>query len=416
MSKNEWGLRQTAATLFALVLSLIALDALQELVPVLRHEAELSQCRQVSRGDREVECIFKAVEEELRFHSVSSAMGLFSRAYQRSSSFLAVGCHRQAHRVGDLTYYEKYLAGAADLDAIDLPQSTTACGYGFYHGFIEHFIQDNPDPRFVTKTCEYLQERLGGVMADIRLTCYHGSGHGFMLAQSERVPKGLWGSVKAFTAYPVEQCEKLEKAKPDEIEQCREGIFNVLVDWMELGENGFSMDDRDVFRVCNSVPSMSHKACYYEMAQKLDGLAKHDPRQIYALVARIPSEEMRELSFQVGVAGVIQNVIGESDGYTKALEQCAGLPAQDYYKKCLLSIVHGLFEHGEPQREYVKALDVCILPSVKEKGLEEFCYQAIAVRLPRFYTDDYIHFICTEFPESYRHFCIERIGTHEVNR
>lgn len=413
MSMSSFGhTRSFLAVLLVCCTALAFLWALQTFVPSFRQAAELAPCRHIEDENTQVECIFRAIEKELGEHSVDSAMQIFATAYDEFPAFLQVGCHRQAHRVGDLMYFKRYLVNP-DLDAIDMPQSTTACGYGLYHGFMEHLIQDHPDANFVTETCEYLQDRLGGKMRDIRTICYHGSGHGFELAESERVPRRLRGNVEAFTTRPLAECERLPKATIAEKEQCKEGIFNVLVDWMELGDHGFTLDKTNLFGVCDGVPTASQMACYYEMAQKLDGAGERDPQKIVGIVSRIKNEEFRYMSFRVGIAGIIQNVIGQPEGYQKTLEQCIELP-EEYYRRCLESIVHGLFEHGEPQREYVKALDVCRSQSLREKGSEEFCYTKVAGRLPRFYTDTQIGKICTEFPEPYRQLCIAQIGKHEV--
>jgi hypothetical protein len=359
---------------------------------------ELMPCDTQS-GDQQIECVFGVIEKNLLERGVAGGFEIFSQAYERYPAFVATGCHRHAHRVGDLVYYRLYV-GAEDFDSIDFPQSTTACGYGMYHGLLEHLIQDHPLPSFVTETCHYLTKRLETTMNDIQLTCYHGAGHGFTLAEAERTPKSDWGSISAFTKYPLEQCDALTEATATDIEQCKEGVFNVVVDWMDLKQYGFAYNDEAPFAACSVAPASSTEACYYEMAQKLDRLAAHDPVRLADIVAGISDTHLRELSFSVGIAGVVQNVILQG-GQRQAIERCRTL-SDAYYLACMQSIVHGMFEHGSPQREYVEALNLCAeVPSDTAE-----CYRAVAGWLPRFYTPDERLAVCAQFPAEYKDACI----------
>ncbi len=375
----------------------------QTYIPQARVSASLEGCRKEVEGSLQIECIFRVIERELFSRGLPGAMNVFAKAYAKFPAFVSSGCHRQAHRVGDLAYYRLFF-GSEDLERIDFTQDTTACGYGFYHGFLEHFTQDYPNVQAVTDTCTYLEERLGKTMGDIRSICYHGSGHGFTLAQSERVSRKDWGNVALFTAPPNELCDRLPLGNKDDIEQCKEGVFNVLVDWMVRNEYGFAYNAARPFAVCDRVPLGSRKACIYEMAQKVDGLSNKDPRKVAEITGQIPEEDLQTMAFGVAIAGFIQNSIAEEGGYQRVIDSCATLSAE-LYKKCMESVVHGLFEHGEPQKEYQEALKACAEPSVAEHTYTSDCYKSVAHRLPRFYSDQQILHICGEFPAGSRNVC-----------
>ena len=369
----------------------------------------LGDCESVLEEIEQIDCIQEKIEEEMQRNGVGAAMNLFTHAYNTFPSFVAIGCHTQAHRVGDYLYYS-YFRGNKDIDDLDFPQSTTACGYGMFHGFLEHLIQDNPDPQFVTNVCTNLVDRLGHRMNDIQVICYHGSGHGFTLAHAEKMPKSEWGNAEAFTLEPSSKCDELSKARPSDIEECKEGVYNVLVNWMKLQEYGFTYNKEDPFAICNrpAIAATAKEACYYEMAQKLDGLTDRDARKLADIVNRIDDRYLRLLSFRVGIAGIIQNVILDENGYQDVLSSCMELSI-DFHEPCVRSVVNGLYEHGSPGKEYEKALLACEEEPVIENNLRSQCYKAVSDRLPRFYAKNKISSICTEFPKEFRENCIQHV-------
>ncbi|MHB1086721.1 MAG: hypothetical protein ACYCZ0_03165, partial [Minisyncoccota bacterium] len=366
-------------------------------------KSKLALCHKVTSDTQQIECIFRAIEREILDDGMSAGMVLFSRAYADFPSFVAKGCHKQAHRVGDIVYARLYTP-VEGIDALDFPQETTSCGYGFFHGFLEHLIQDRPDPAFVDSTCVNLDKRLGGIMGDIKSTCFHGSGHGFALAHAETLPRSAWGDVREFTVEAAAKCDLLAQADKRSIEECKEGVYNVLVEWMSLDQYGFTLNREHPFSVCDAGPKDLQSACYYEVAQKLDGFADRDPIKLARIVADIPSERLRNMSFQVGIAGIVQNTIQDPGALDKTLSSCGTLDRK-LFGLCMTNVIHGLFEHGVPQKEYIRALDVCKLDTIVDGGLTSECYHAVMERLPRFYSQDQQKKICALFPSELREDC-----------
>lgn len=371
-----------------------------------RADRRLDVCERVS-SELQVECVFGVIEQEMKRGNIEAAMRVFSVAYERFVTFVQPGCHTQAHRVGDLAYYRIYRVHG-DISRMEFPQSTTACGYGFFHGFLEHITQQTPTAAAVDEVCTHLSEQLSAHMRDIRPICYHGSGHGFMLAVAETISEKYYGNAWRFAKKPLEICDSLSRADAADKEQCKEGVFNVLVTWMELGQYGFSYDRKQPFRTCDELPPDVQGACYYEVAQKLDGLADLDPVKVADIASHAKNIEQRLRSFQVGIAGIVQNVIWKEDGTERVLERCSELSGE-YYRACLLSVVNGLFEHGSPQEEYAKALDACESPSVVRMSAEALCYSTVANRLSRFYEPERSLDICGSFPAPHDAACKEEV-------
>lgn len=370
-----------------------------------RARRDIEKCKSIKSETEQVECAFSVLTPMLDSYGIESAMRVFKSAYETLPAFVDTGCHKHAHRMGDLTYYRLY-PRVGDIEALHFPQETTACGYGFFHGLLEHLLQDNPTPEFATHVCEYLSDTYKQDMGDIRITCYHGVGHGFMLGHSELVPKAQWGTIRAFVDVPFAQCEALPKADTAEQEQCMEGIFNLVADWRDFNQFGFvrPQDGTKLFSVCDELPKRMHNACYFEMAQKLDRFGRNDPAAIAEIVSFGRDAEFRSLAFSVGVGGVMQQVIGKGREYESILADCTELE-DPFAALCTKSVINGLFEHGEPQEEYKKPLEACAQDSVHSASLEGVCYRALSERLRRFYTQEKAENICSEFPRAYRDEC-----------
>ncbi len=383
----------------------LAAPALYLYAPVVSANVKLHACADLREDGEQIECIFRVIESEMERGGVDPAMRVFSKAYDDFHSFASTGCHRYAHRVGDLVYYHQYL-GSDGIESIEFPQSTTACGYGFYHGFLEHLIQDNPYPDFVTKTCVYLTGRLQSDMSDIAIICYHGSGHGFELAESERVPRSRWGNLHAFVDGPLARCGEMSEATAREIEECRQGVFNVIVDWMAEKQYGFTYNAARPFAPCDALPTAYVYACYYEMAQKLDSVSGLDPVVIARIAESAPTTALADVAFRVGVAGIIQQTIADGKGYEASLARCATLQRL-FFEGCIASMISGLFEHGPPQREYEKPFELCAESVVADAGMSKECYTAIAFRLKRFYEPARVNDLCKKIPEDFRGPCEE---------
>jgi hypothetical protein len=374
------------------------------LVPVHADEQAIDTCVVEHDTDKtEIDCLYGLIEERMRESGISAAMELFQKAYARSEDFSTTGCHRHAHKVGDMAYYQFYVP-TRDLSSLELGGETGACGYGFFHGLMEHLIQEHPDPAFVTEVCDYLNAILRDVLGDIRPICYHGSGHGFMLRHVEDLPVEVWGDVARFVDAPLMQCASLTDATKREREECEEGVYNVIVDWMETEQFGFVYDHDQPFRVCDMTPNRDHRrACYYEMAMKLDARSQNSPLRLVDMVSPVVDDELRHMVFRVGIAGMVQPV-ASTERYWLLVSECAAVPGE-YSSDCFENVIHGLFEHGAPAQEYKKPLLVCASEEAKRAGITERCYRATSYRLSRFYDVETRRGICDEYPADRQELC-----------
>lgn len=370
--------------------------------------ALLEPCRSLQEKSEALavnECILDVVKKALIKEDLSSAYGVFEVAYRTFPEFSEGSCHNQAHRVGDMFYYNYFLAQGKDLSRFEYPQVTTACGYGFFHGLFEHLAQDHPDPAYITNACEYLRERLSKDMSDIGTICYHGSGHGFVLANADKIPRDKWGDIQSFVGEPVRLCDALPKASIPEREDCKAGIFNVILIYMEDKNYGFVYPEKDPLGYCDPLPLGQRRACLFEMAQKLDRVSGYDPVKLYQIAARAGDDEEAQTSFSVGIAGIVQHYVNDGNGYESTLTACLKLNDQ-YLDVCVRSIIHGLFEHGDPLLQYKKPLHMCSDVRIGNRRMTKSCYENVMVGIRRYFGEEKRKLICDEFPENARQYCV----------
>lgn len=363
----------------------------------------LSLCTN-SNMDEEIECIFAVIEERIDEEGLAEGYEVFTEAYKSLDSFIATGCHIHAHRMGDIAYY-RLLRGDPQLESIEFPQETTACGYGFYHGLMEHLIQDNSDPGFVTQTCEYLKDTYRARMKDIGIICYHGSGHGLMLAHAENISPEAYGNIRAFSDVPLAQCEVLEVANTAEIQQCFEGIFNVVVNWMVINQYGFTYNTSRPFSICDAIEKRYQAACILEMAQKLDMLSEKDPKKLERIVSNIQDSQLALRAFKIGISGIVQQDL-RTNSYHETLSACEKL-TEEFERGCITSIVAGLFAHGLPQEEYIKPLEICSRVFREDNQNGRYCFDEVARKSSTLYAVEKRLDICRTFPDELRDVCAQ---------
>lgn len=391
-----------ASTLFAVIMAVAVLWATSP-----EAYAEESAACDASTGNNaeKVDCWIQIVLSELREGGIHEAYEAFSHIYDTYPVFGASGCHQHAHKIGDTAYYELFVKNGLSLQDMEFPQETTSCGYGFYHGFIEHLIQDRPDPGFVVETCEYLRGRLSGSMRDVGTVCYHASGHGFTVAKADVLKEEEWGKLSAIIEEPLRQCESLPTTDP-EIEDCRQGVFNVITDWMTMNNLGLTYDYAKPFTPCNNVPTKWQHACYYETGMKLEPVIGDSPLKAAEYVGSIASTTLRHVTFGVMVAGMMQRQ-APLNGYETIIIECENIIDYELFHLCVRSAVNGMMEHGSPGKEYEKILPLCTREVLRERLASEYCFEVLANRLSRFYSSEKKQEICSLFPDEYRGKCAE---------
>jgi hypothetical protein len=386
-----------------LILGFMFVFVVSQVVYSFSPESKISHCDGMENWDLQIDCVYESMRNEINNRGLEPALRILDTAHKINlPPFVRAECHRHAHNLGDMLYYEIYVKKGG-FGAIKFPEGSTICSYGVFHGFLEHLIQDNPYPEFVVEICEYLDNELGDTMGAIRGTCYHGSGHGFMLRQAEILHKNDWGNLTNIIEAPIRDCEKLVSATSSEIEKCREGVFNVVVNWMTDEQYGLKFDFEDSFAVCDNLETIFHKLCYKEIMRKIGVAYEYNPVNLLSILEKPKHPNLSYLYINKGLIDIERKI-----GYKRMLMICNELN-DEFFEDCVLASAESLYESGYMQEEYKGVMLVCEEGLVIQRGMKRPCYEQLSSRLNRYYSNDRIRSICKEFPTDMRHYCEEQL-------
>ncbi|XKT74459.1 MAG: hypothetical protein ACJKTH_03830 [Patescibacteria group bacterium UBA2163] len=360
-----------------------------EVVSCIERSDELSASEKQACWEREL-------ANTLETEGVKESFALFEELYENEPEFSSIGCHWMAHKLGEVEY-GLYL-GHKDMSKLEFPPETSYCGYGYYHGFLEHFLRDEPDYDLALEICENLTGR-EDELPWIQLNCYHAIGHGF-------VPEPLniedWGNTEKLVAPALTACDRLKETPLRE--QCLQGAFNVIADWMWNNQFGLHYSDDKPFILCASFESDEiARACYYEVAMKLNTEVNIDMGMIYEKhISTIPDDLIAGTIINSFAAGALGARILEDD-FSDLVYDCRRLP-QFLQTDCMKGLTGAFAAFGEPNREYEKALDFC-RTDILTAHERDVCYWNITRTFKGIYTKEKVADICNTIEEPYQKYC-----------
>lgn len=335
---------------------------------------------------------------ELQEHGAKAAFTLFSAFYRSDEDFTRIGCHVIAHQLGDAAYGE-YVRYGNDLSKLEFPPESVYCGYGYYHGILEHLIRDNPAFEEADAFCKMLIREHEDEVPRIRLNCYHAIGHGFI---PEPTNLELWGKPHELPKPAIAACSRLTEL--DARTECYQGAFNVIGDWMWTNQFGLKFPKVDSLLLCRSFdnPEVAN-ACYYELSMRILPYADDSLRNAYNLyVAQITDDTVAGMVINSAAASVVGAHIAE-DNFIPFLKECRSLPSR-VHEDCLKGLTGGFVAHGEPGNEYIKAVAFCA-DSILTVGEKEICYENIVRTFKTAYSNEKIADICQDIEVPYQKYC-----------
>ncbi len=349
--------KKVLISLFALVVLCVALLR----VPSIHRSAELFSCRYLSAESARTECVFAVIEHELKETTTGDAMKVLTRALP-ILPHSDTSCHIYSHRVGDIAYYQLYVFNPNSV-TFTYPVESIACDYGFYHGFYEHYFQEHPGLSSIIETCSALPNGPEPYRRVIRQTCFHGAGHGLVLAQIDTLTSRDWGNIHAFTDAPLAACSHLKSLKPDEFARCPLGVFAVIAQSRLLKDYGFSFAGpaSERFKDCLTFAPAYRNACIFTNS----------------IVA--------ELSF--GVDGTFAS--------------CEVLESKDAAVSCVQGIILGLFVHGADEKRVKSGLSFCASAGVAARDATHDCYLMLEWSLYAYFPEEQHQQLCALFPSHY---------------
>ena len=343
-------------------------------------------------------CFDELIRDTVETEGIDAAYKLFEETYAKGQ--LPRGCHWTAHRIGEAGY-DLYRAGKD----FSISIATTYCGYGFYHGFMERLLRENPDPTYALRFCDTVKAQLG----DMGLwNCYHGIGHGY----TEDPPDPLnIGNFQKMITPGIKMCTFLFGKDFRNLNLCLTGVFTVPVNFAADEKYGLSMDPKDPFAVCRTQPYVYWKACYGEFAAKLDTVLDWDIRLLPAYVNKLPDEKLKRLVVWVVPSVMMAKNILDDD-HSQYIKECRESFTGLLRRICWGGSILGFFQHGEPEKQYEKILNFCNSSAWKTEDERVFCWGEGLRQMRQNYALDKVKSICLSVPEKYRSLCLDEDNTH----
>lgn len=332
-------------------------------------EVGFTTCLETPEISEKITCWEAFIGDIVQSQGITAAFKMFTEVYKADPEFVSYGCHGVAHVIGENAYslYQK------DSD-IKLTEDTAVCGYGFYHGFIEKLLHDNPDLDNVKEFCNELTLLLGDADAGIRTNCFHGIGHG--LVEEDPLPEYYWGDFDRLLGPAHKLCHSVTDV-PAEVRECVDGTFNGLMRFMVYDRYGFEYNREDPLGWCRRFEDqpIEFESCVFESAQHFAMLVvDYDVSKIPQFMEGF-SEEFQKMVVSTAVAGMMQRDIIRADN-SDYFQKCASLNSDVLEKSCIDGVLNGFSAHGEPGNERQKAVEFCDAP-VATSEQAQYCKQVL---------------------------------------
>ena len=336
-------------------------------------------------------CFDEEVRRIVREEGIDSAYTFFQDAFE--SGNLPRSCHWTAHQIGEEAY-ELFKHGKS----VPITYATSYCGYGFFHGFLETLLREDPDTERVLDFCNEVEQQLGEMGLQ---NCYHGIGHGF--TEDPPDPR-VEGDFEAMVKPGIEMCEFLFGNSLRDLSLCLSGVFTVPAGFAAENKHGLSLDKNNHFSFCQTQPYQYHKACYGEFAPKLDVITNWNIKVLPKYLERITDQHTKNLVVWVVPSVMMSRDILNND-HSEYIYGCRESFEGELRDICFGGTILGFFIHGKPEEQYKGALDFCKSPEFTEdeRGL---CYKEVFVQTYQRHEDDEYRTICNSVDSEYRHICI----------
>ena len=332
-------------------------------------------------------CFDTLLREVTKAHGPNAAIELFALWQDTGVVSPAVDDHQLSHRIGRQTASSYGVNSEAFLLC---PMS--AVNGGCQHGFFEHVLgQTETSSEAAQLICESLGTEYS---SKFKFYCYHGVGHGVIMAQAYDLQKSL------------DVCNQL----PSFVAQdgCWQGVFMENVNGAMIGEARDGVfSEEDPLAPCNKLDTKYHHECFINHAGWLMMVTNNSVGDGARLCLDAPAESINSCLQSIGLMVTNPswqiNLTVNSD---KSFEQtawslCAEFPDQ-YQDQCVIGGVDNLLNFDEYDTK--RAETFCKLA----QGHTDLCYRRIGLNLSTQAIDSSeIASKCAEFENPYNEYCLE---------
>jgi hypothetical protein len=302
-----------------------------------------------------------------------AALGVMERLQREGKVDRSVNDHDMAHSVGRETAKDY----GSNFKAFDLCPVTF--NYGCSHGFFEYVLARTDTPKEAATTiCESRSSKDTFLIAGF--TCYHGVGHGIMMAEAYSVPRSL----KACNTLPTDEAK----------DGCWQGVF---MENVNAGMTGRALPGvfkrSDPLSPCDKVADKYKHECYINHSGWLMTVAKQNLRKgsRYCLKARgrYKSSCFQSIGLMVTnptwQAGLAPELVqAEKPEATIAADLCGRFPPAGR-NDCVIAGVDNLANFDRLETKRAGAFCNAVSDS-----LAEACYRQVGVNLANRTSDEQV--------------------------
>lgn len=342
-------------------------------------------CQSLADNQKQL-CWQDLMESTLKKQGLDQAFGLMDQLFKTEPVF-AQDCHDFAHLLGEKAYQL-----FSTNKKFNLPDKTSYCGYGFYHGFMEKLLHSGGSLDQAKDFCKYTKDSLEEKNADAEGACFHGIGHG---AVEDVTDPKLFGKPQAIIQPSLDLCEQVSDNQ-DKLFRCTTGVFNALEIVTTAGKYNLSLNKQDPLWICRAQPDKFKRACYTQMVIAVMNVTGNDFEKSAQILDTIPEDDWALESLS-GL--VVERVRLEKTDYQETINFCRDL-GERFHLACIRGFGEGFLKYGPPQTEYIKALDFCSYKflSVEEKAA---CFDRVLAILRTWYTAEKAQQICESTEAKY---------------
>lgn len=337
------------------------------------------------------ECWSKAVDQTVKDRGVDAGLDLVDQIY-RTDPMGPASCHNLTHLVGQAAF---------DLFAkkkeFKVTEKAAYCNYGFYHGFMERLISSGYDLTKAGDFCDYIDQQLKTTAPSSGLQCYHGIGHGTVSTHD----LSLWGKEQAMIAPALDLCHKVTKNEENYF-RCASGVFNGIGNFYVTGEYKLVVRKDDPYWICKLQMETDKAACYGNLHPTITWLAGQDFSKAVALVERDAEPNYLATALRY-VTGDFARLSIEKADFTSNIQACHNLSGS-LPNQCVLDFVTGLMDHGQPNSEYILALQFC-QNSALSTAEQDSCLKYTFPYLATMYSKDKFNSLCSSVDDRLKTYC-----------
>ncbi|MEK7630983.1 MAG: hypothetical protein AAB417_03065 [Patescibacteria group bacterium] len=323
------------------------------------------------------------------------ALLLLARYQETGKITRSLDDHQLAHRIGRKT---------AEMFGVN-PQAFDLCGtsfnYGCQHGFFEYVLGHTDTTKdAATLICESID---GSKPPKSRFYCYHGVGHGVMMARANDIFES------------VRECDTLVDATAQD--GCWQGAFMENVNAGMKGESKSNVfSETDPLAPCNKVEEKYRHECFINHAGWLMRFFSNDTAKASAACLKAPEANQSACAQSIGL--MVTNPSWQpallSNAGAKSFEDaswaiCKMFPIQ-LRRECMIGAVDNIVNFDE-----LKGARAGAFCKRAPADLADDCWRVFGRNLTQQTTDqDIIRTICLNTaPPAYQQICLNGAGIHQ---